>query len=79
MAGTARKSVAVISPSRAALLGVKDGDALRVSNSRGSVVLPALVEKISDEAVWLPRNSRGSHLLATLGVASGAVVTVVKD
>lgn len=79
LAGTARKSVAVISPSRAALLGVKDGDALRVSNSRGSVVLPALVEKISDEAVWLPRNSRGSHLLATLGVASGAVVTVVKD
>jgi NADH-quinone oxidoreductase subunit G len=79
LAGTARKSVAVISLKRAAELDVVDGDALRVSNGHGAVVLPALVEAISDDSVWLPRNSRGSHLLATLGVASGSVVTVVKD
>jgi NADH-quinone oxidoreductase subunit G len=79
LAGTARKAVAVISPSRASQLGVVDGDLLRVSNSHGAIVLPVLVEAISDDAVWLPRNSIGSHLLATLGVASGAVVTVVKD
>ena len=79
LAGTARKSVAVISPRRAADLGVANGDALRVSNAHGAVVLSALVEAISEDAVWLPRNSRGSHLLTTLGVASGAVLTVVKD
>jgi NADH-quinone oxidoreductase subunit G len=79
LAGTARKTVAVISPKRALALGVVDGDQLCISNAHGSVVLPALVEEIHDDAVWLPRNSRGSHLLATLGVASGAVVTVVKE
>ena len=73
LAGTARKSVAVISPRRAADLGVANGDALRVSNAHGAVVLSALIEAISEDAVWLPRNSRGSHLLTTLGVASGAV------
>ncbi len=79
LAGTARKSVVVISPKRASSLGVVDGDAVRVSNDHGAVVLPVLVEAIHDDAVWLPRNSRGSHLLATLGVASGSLVTVVKD
>lgn len=79
LAGTARKSVVVISAKRASSLGVVDGDAVRVSNEHGAVVLPVLVEAIHDDAVWLPRNSRGSHLLATLGVASGSLVTVVKD
>lgn len=79
LAGTARKIVVVISPLRASSLGVVDGDAVRVSNGHGAVVLPVLVEAIHDDAVWLPRNSRGSHLLATLGVASGSLVTVVKD
>ena len=79
LAGTARKPVVVISPKRAASIGVTDGEAVRVSNSHGAIVLPVLVEAIHDDAVWLPRNSRGSHLLATFGVASGAVVTVVKD
>ena len=79
LAGTARKPVVVISPKRASALGVVDGDTIRVSNSHGAIVLPVLVEAIHDDAVWLPRNSRGSHLLATFGVASGALVTVVKD
>lgn len=79
LAGTARTPVAVISPKRASALGVVDGDAIRVSNRHGAIVLPVLVEAIHDDAVWLPRNSRGSHLLVTLGVASGAVVTVVKE
>jgi NADH-quinone oxidoreductase subunit G len=79
LAGTARKTVAVISPKRAQAIGVIDGDTVCISNTHGSVVLPVLVEEIHDDAVWLPRNSRGSHLLATLGVASGAVVTVVKE
>lgn len=79
LAGTARKSVVVISTKRATALGVADGDSVRVSNEHGAIVLPVLIEAIHDDAVWLPRNSRGSHVLATLGVASGSLVTVVKD
>ena len=78
LAGTARKTVAVISPKRAGALGVVDGDKLKISTSLGSITLNALVEDIHDDAVWAPRNSRGSQLLVNLGVAHGAVVTVVK-
>ena len=78
LAGTARRTVAVISPKRADALGVVDGDQLRISTAQGSVTLSALVENIHDDAVWAPRNSRGSQLLVNLGVAHGAVVTVVK-
>jgi NADH-quinone oxidoreductase subunit G len=78
LAGTARRTVAVISPKRAQIMGVVDGDQLKISTQQGSVTLSALVENIHDDAVWAPRNSRGSQLLANLGVAHGAVVTVVK-
>ena len=78
LAGTSRKTVAVISPKRAESLGVVDGDQLKISTGFGSVTLSALVEDIHDDAVWAPRNSRGSQLLINLGVAHGAVVTVVK-
>jgi len=78
LAGTARATVAVISPKRASALGVLDGDKLKISTSLGSVTLNALVEDIHDDALWAPRNSRGSQLLVNLGVAHGAVVSVVK-
>ena len=78
LAGTARQTVAVISPQRAATLSVVDGDRLKISTSIGSVTLSALVEDIHDDAIWAPRNSRGSQLLVNLGAAHGAVVTVVK-
>jgi NADH-quinone oxidoreductase subunit G len=78
LAGTSRKTVAVISPKRAGALGVVDGDKLKISTSLGSVTLSALVEDIHDDAIWAPRNSRGSQLLVNLGVAHGAVVSVVK-
>ena len=78
LAGTARRIVVVISPKRAQALGVVDGDQLKISTALGSVTLSALAENIHDDAVWAPRNSLGSQLLANLGVAHGAVVTVVK-
>ena len=78
LAGTARQTIAVISPSRAQVMGVTDGDLLKISTAQGSVTLAALVEDIHDDAVWAPRNSRGSQLLVNLGVGHGAVVTVVK-
>ena len=78
LAGTARQTIAVISPKRAQAMGVVDGNQLKISTHQGSVTLSALVENIHDDAVWAPRNSRGSQLLVNLGVAHGAVVTVVK-
>ena len=78
LAGTARQNVAVISPKRATSIGVIDGDKLKISTALGSVTLEALVEDIHDDAIWAPRNSRGSQLLVNLGAAHGAVVTVVK-
>lgn len=78
LAGTARQTIAVISAKRAQAMGVADGDLLKISTALGSVTLAALVEDIHDDALWAPRNSRGSQLLINLGVGHGAVVTVVK-
>jgi NADH-quinone oxidoreductase subunit G len=78
LAGTARSTVAVISPKRASALGVATGEKITISNECGSITLEALVEEIHDDAVWLPRNSSGSQLLRTLCTASNSVVTVVK-
>ena len=78
LAGTARKSVAVISPLRAEALGVVDGQTIRVSNAHGSISLPALVEDIHDDAVWVPRNSFATQTLISLNAVHGDVVTVVK-
>jgi len=78
LAGTARSTVAVISPKRASALGVVTGEKITISNECGSITLESLVEEINDDAVWLPRNSSGSQLLRTLCTASNSVVTVVK-
>ena len=40
LAGTARKSVVVISAARAKKLGVKENDLVRVSNEYGAITLP---------------------------------------
>ena len=78
LAGTRRPTVAVISAKRATSLGVTSGDQVRISNSHGSITIPALVEDIHDDAVWLPRNSFASQTLVSLNAAHGDVVTVVK-
>jgi NADH-quinone oxidoreductase subunit G len=78
LAGTARQTVAVISTKRAEALGVNNGDLLKISTAQGSVTLPALIENIHDDAIWAPRNSRGSQLLTDLNAVHGDVVTVVR-
>ena len=78
LAGTARQTVAVISVKRAQALGVANGDLLKVSTAQGSVTLPALIENIHDDAIWAPRNSRGSQLLTKLNAVHAEVVTVVR-
>ena len=78
LAGTRRQTVAVISEKRATSLGVVTGDLLKISNTTGAITLPALVEDIHDDAVWLPRNSFGSQPLTELNAVHGQLVTVVK-
>jgi len=78
LAGTARPSEVVLSAHRAQTLGVVNGDLVKVSTARGAITAPARIGKISDSDIWVPRNSIGSQCIATLGAASGLVVTVVK-
>ena len=78
LAGTRRQTVAVISQKRASAIGVVTGDQVRISNTKGSITLPSLVEDIHDDAVWIPRNSFGSQALIALDAVHGELVTVVK-
>ena len=78
LAGTRRPTVAVISPKRAGQIGITSGQQLRISNDKGSITIPVLVEDIHDDAVWIPRNSFASQALFALEAAHGEVVTVAK-
>ncbi len=76
LAGTAHPSVAVISASRATKLGVKSGDLIRISTKNGAITLPCEIAEIEESSIWLPRNSKESRVIATLGIATGAVTVV---
>jgi NADH-quinone oxidoreductase subunit G len=77
LAGTARKASAHISNSRAGKLGVKIGDLISISTDFGSLKLPVEISEMADNEIWVPRNSIGSQVIASLGFVSGQV-TVVK-
>jgi len=78
LAGTARKSVVVISNSRAAKIGVKESELVRVSNEYGAITLPCLIAGIEESSIWLARNSLSSQLIRNLGAVSNTVVKVAK-
>ena len=76
LAGTARPSVARLSPATAAEIGVRDGDPVTVGSGHGDVTLPLEITDMPDRVVWLPLNSPGSTVAATLRVSVGAVVDI---
>jgi len=76
LAGTARPPVVRLDKSTAEAIGVADGDAVTVGTGRGAVTLPAMITEMPTGVVWLPTNSPGSTTRRTLGVTSGAVVTI---
>jgi NADH-quinone oxidoreductase subunit G len=76
LAGTAHRAVARISVATAAEIGLTADTLLAVSTARGTVTLPVVITAIPDRVVWLPTNSAGSAVRATLGADSGAVVSV---
>jgi len=78
LAGTARKSIVVISPARAKSLGVNESDLVRVSNEYGAITLPCSISDIEESSVWLPRNSQSSQLIRNLATVSNSIVKVAK-
>jgi len=76
LAGTARRPVARISAATAAAVGASADGALTVSTDRGSITLPVEVTEMPDHVVWVPTNSPGSAVRATLGAEAGAVVRI---
>ncbi|HVW41058.1 MAG TPA: NADH-quinone oxidoreductase subunit G [Amycolatopsis sp.] len=72
LAGTARKAVARVSPGTAEKLG----DTVTVSTDRGAITLPVEAADVPDGVVWLPANSDGSTVRATLGAGHGSVVSI---
>ena len=77
LAGTARKASARISKARAEKLGVKEGELVSISSDLGAIKLPVEISEMSDDQVWVPRNSIDSQVIPNLGFVSGQV-TVVK-
>ncbi|MET3860976.1 NADH-quinone oxidoreductase subunit G [Dietzia sp. 2505] len=76
LAGTARTPVARLSAATALEAGVADGEPVTVSTESGSITLPCAVTGMPDRVVWLPQNSPGSTVNATLAAAAGDVVRI---
>ena len=76
LAGTARPALARISPATAESFGLSDGEPVSVSSDHGVITLPVAVTEMVDGVVWLPGNSVGSSVNATLRVGSGAEVAL---
>jgi NADH-quinone oxidoreductase subunit G len=58
----------------AAETGVAPGERLRVSTEAGAISLPLVVTAMADRVVWLPTNSPGSAVRATLRADVGSIV-----
>ncbi|MCG7579852.1 NADH-quinone oxidoreductase subunit G [Mycolicibacterium sp. OfavD-34-C] len=78
LAGTARPAVARLSAATAGDVGVAAGELVTVSTERGAVTLPVEITDMVDGVVWLPLNSAGSAVHATLGVTVGQPVAIAR-
>jgi NADH-quinone oxidoreductase subunit G len=76
LAGTARPALARVSATTAANHGLGDGQPVTVTSAHGSITLPVAVTEMVDGVVWVPGNSIGSTVNATLRVGPGAAVAL---
>ena len=76
LAGTARPAVARLSPVTAAEIGVSDGDPVTVASAHGHITVPLEITEMPDRVVWLPLNSSGTAIAATLRVPVGGIVDI---
>ncbi|MFY0409675.1 molybdopterin dinucleotide binding domain-containing protein, partial [Solicola sp. PLA-1-18] len=73
---TARRSVARLSATTIAGLGLAEGDEVVLRTDRGAVALPVEAADLADGVVWAPANSGGLSLLQVLGARSGDTVSL---
>jgi NADH-quinone oxidoreductase subunit G len=76
LAGTARPAYLRCNAATAERLGLTAGRPGTVRTERGAVTLPVVIADLPDGVVWLPANSPGSHVRATLGAGHGDLVGV---
>jgi NADH-quinone oxidoreductase subunit G len=76
LAGTARPAHVRCNLATAERLGLTAGAPATVRTERGTITLPVVIADLPDGVVWLPANSPGSHVRATLGAGHGDLVGV---
>ena len=76
LAGTARPVVARVSAATADAAGISDGDKVTVATAAGAVTVPVEVVDMAGGVVWLPTNSSGSAVRASLGAGHGSRVSL---
>ena len=76
LAGTARAAVLRVNPATAERLGLTEVRPATVRTDRGSITLPVALADLPDGVVWLPTNSDGSRVRATLGAGHGDLIGV---
>ena len=76
LAGTARRAHVRCNVATAERLGLAAGKPATVRTERGSITLPVVIADLPDGVVWLPANSPGSRVRATLGAGHGDLVGV---
>jgi NADH-quinone oxidoreductase subunit G len=84
LAGTAHRAHARLSAATAVAAGIHwdaaavaaghPGPTVTVSTSTGALTLPVVITDMPDDTVWLPTNSHGCAVRATLHAVSGDVV-----
>jgi len=80
LAGTAPRAVLKVNAAGAVRIGAEHGELVTVRAARGSVTVPlSLTDDMVDGVVWLPTNSEGCAVRATLGVEAGARVDVTRE
>ncbi len=78
LAKTARPALARMSAATAEGAGVGEGDQVQISTKAGAITLPVAITAMPDHVVWVPTNSAGSPVRATLDVDAGAAVALRK-
>jgi NADH-quinone oxidoreductase subunit G len=76
LAGTARPARVRVNAATAERLGLTEGAEASVATDRGAITLPVEFTDLPDGVVWLPANSPGSAVRATLGAGHGSLVRV---
>ena len=74
LAATARAATIRLSATTAAQIDAADGEQVSVHTDCGRITLPLSITEMTDNVVWLPLNTPGDPVYATLGAAQ--VVTI---